>query len=375
MLDLSASADELPREAVGQILGATPQVLFIDLGESSTTGLRVLKVLSHDAPDLTMVVAGPALGAEALLEVMRTGAAEYLPRPFNPGDVTAAFERVRRRLGPTKSEGPAPRGRVISVFSAKGGTGVTTVAANLAVFLRQRTEKPTLLLDLNPSLGTAALILGLRPRYSYLDVIQNFHRIDDELLESFLEEDPHGVSVLSSPTLVTDGTSPTTEQILGLVRLCQRHFANVVIDAGASVTGPIAEVLRESDERLVVSTPELPTLRNLKRALEVVAGSATNGSGPPKVVLNQYRTGTGVSGREVEQALGTDIFATLDWDEETVVQSLNLGQPVVGGRSRFGKALTRLGNRLAGEPEGQKESESRLLPSFLKSFRDKNSRK
>lgn len=372
-LDLQASADELPREAVSRILGANPRLAFVDLGDASTTGLRVLKVLSQDAPDLTIVVAGPALGAEALLEVMRSGAAEYLPRPFDTGDVLAAFERVRRRLAPVQPETPGARGRVFSIFSAKGGTGVTTVAANLAVYLRTTTDKPTLLLDLTPSLGTAALVLGVRPRYSYLDVIQNFHRIDDELLESFLEEDANGVCVLASPTLATADAQPTTEQLVGLVRLCQRHFAYVVVDAGSTITVPISEVLRESDDRLVVSTPELPTLRNLRRILELVAGNATNGSGPPKVVLNQYREGTGVSQREVEEALGSSVFATLGFDDETVVQSLNLGRPIVHGRSRVGKELNRLGSRVAGEAKEQ--TRSGLVPNLMKRFRGKDSRK
>ncbi len=78
-------ADELPREAVSQILSADPQVAFIDLGDASTTGLRVMKVLSQDAPDMTLIVAGPALGAEALLEVMRSGAARSTSRvPWTP---------------------------------------------------------------------------------------------------------------------------------------------------------------------------------------------------------------------------------------------------------------------------------------------------
>jgi pilus assembly protein CpaE len=371
-LDLTSAADELPREALGRILGAKPQVVFLDLGDSSTTGIRVLKALSQEAPDMVVLVAGPALQADALLEIMRAGASEYLPRPLSAEDTTGAFQRVRRRLGPTRSDTGGAKGRLLTVFSAKGGTGVTTLAVNLAVLLREQTEKPVLLLDLAPALGTAALLMGVRPRYSYLDVIQNFHRLDDELLESFLEESPSGVAVLASPTLTYDAPEPGPDQVMALIRLCLRHFDHVVVDAGSAVSTLTERVLSESDERLAVSTPELPTLRNLKRVLELFGHATSNGQGSPKVVLNQYRDGMGVSRREVEEALGRPVFATLEWDGDTVVQSLNLGRPAVSaGRSRFGKDLTHLGQRLAIASSKDRSAKSRL--SFLNPFRDKSS--
>jgi pilus assembly protein CpaE len=374
-LDLPSAADELPREALSHVLAAKPQVVFLDLGEASTTGARVLKALGQDAPEIAVIVAGPVLEADTLLEIMRAGAAEYLPRPLGDDDTATAFQRLRRRVVSSRTETPDVEGRLFSVFSAKGGTGVSTVAVNLAVDLRERTGQPVLLLDLAPALGTAALLLGLRPRYSYLDVVQNFHRIDDELLESFLETSETGVSVLASPsTLVPDVTRPGVDQIMGLLRLCRRHFGFVVVDAGTAVSDLVEHVLRESDERLAVSTPELPTLRNLKRALELVGPSA-NGHGPPKVVLNQYREGTGVSRREVEEALAQPVFATLEWDSATLTQSVNLGRPAVSaaGRSRFGKDLTRLGKRLAGDSAAGGAARAKGLSKLLNSFRDKSS--
>ncbi len=91
------------------------------------------------------------------------------------------------------------------------------------------------------------------------------------------------------------------------------------------------------------------------------------------MVLNQFRDGTGVSGREVAEALGTKIFATLEWDGESVVQSLNLGQPAVRGRSRFAQAMSKMGKRLAGSA-GDEEAKSGILP-FIQSLRQKRSGK
>ena len=370
VLDLEESAEELHRDAVRKILAADPQVVFVDLGEGSTTGIRVLDALSQDAPDIGLVAAGPQLDAGALLEVMRAGASEYLPRPLKEDDVEAALRRVRRRVTPSiATEDPGARGRVIAVFSAKGGTGVTVTAANLAILLEDMTRKPTLLLDLNAAMGTAALVMGLQARYSYLDVIQNFHRIDEELLRSFLEVHESGVAVLSSPPTLSAAESPTADQILGLLRLCRRYFSYVVVDGGSHLSGPISAAIAEADDRLLLTTPELPALRNLRKALEQLRPLQTNGKPPARIILTQYQEGMGVSPREVEDALGQAVFQTLEKDDETVIRSINVGRPIVlAGRSRVARSLSRLAGELAGEDRVSEESGG-LFGSLLRPFR------
>ena len=369
VLDLKSGAEELPREAVSQILGASPRLAFVDLGDG-TTGLRVVEALAEEAPELVILVTGPALAAEALLGVMRVGATEYLPRPLSDADVAQAFQRQRKRVATGKPDADA-HGRVVTVFSSKGGTGVTTVATNLAVVMAKRTGKPTLLLDLTPGFGTAEISLGVQPRYSYLDVIHNFHRMDAELLESFLEEHDSGVSLLAAPP-VEEEAPPGPEQIVQLLRLCRRHFPNVVVDGGSRVRDLVVYALRDSDELLMVATPEIPTLRNLKRAQNHLRLRGLNGVAPPKIVLNQAREGTGVSDREIQDVLGEPVFARIDRDEDTVLRSLNGGEPVgETGRSRFARSLGRLGDSLLGT-DGRRSGGPL---SFLKPFRTSSSGK
>ncbi len=346
VLDLPSSADNLDRAEVGRILQATPRVAFLDLGRGPS-GLDGIRNLSQEAPDLILVVAGPELSADGLLAVMRAGASEYLPRPFSWEDVQDAFRRVRRRAVAVPTEAQAPPGRITAVFSAKGGTGVTTVATNLAVSLRRLTLKEVLLVDLAPQMGTAALALGIEPRYSHLDVIQNFHRIDEELFRSFLEVHESGISLLASPVSPGETALPTTDDLHGLLRLCQRHFDYVVIDAGSTLSSQVMTILHEAEDRLLVATPELPALRNLKQALDVFG--RTNGRLPPQLVLNQYKEGVGLSPREVEEGLGHSVAATLEREETSVLHSVNVGHPdVLIGKSRFSKNLMDFGAEIAG---------------------------
>lgn len=360
-------AADLSREDVGYVLRAHPNVAFVDLGDTSE-GLRVVRALSQEAPDIGILCVGPELEADALLEVMRAGAGEYLPRPFTVEDTEEAFARLRRRVR-TAPEEKGQQGRLTVVFSPKGGVGVTTVAVNLAVTLRQLTERPTLLVDLAPALGTAALLLGVQPRYSYLDVVQNFHRIDEELFRSFLTEDETGVHLLASPPRADDLNGPSMEEVSGLFRLCRRHFTNVVVDCGNTLTGSVDAALLEADEQILVATPELPTLRNLQRALEVIESHGTNGRRPPKIVVNQFAEGVGLATRDIEEGLGVDVAATIERADPEATESINLGRPLVlGKRSRFTKAVEALAREVA-DPQTIVESEGGFLETVLRPFR------
>ena len=364
------SASRMHRERVADVLAANPRLVFVDLGDS-VMGVRVLELLSREAPDLALIAAGPSLPADELLKVVRAGASEYLPRPFVAEDTAQAFQRVRRRLEGSRPTAEAGKpGKVTTLFSPKGGVGVTTLAVNLAVTLHDITEESTVLVDLAPALGTAALAMGLQPRYSYLDVVQNFHRLDDELFKSFLEVHETGVRVLASPPRAESPGGPTMDEVMGLLRLCRHHFRNVVVDAGHTLTDAAEVALREADHRLWVSTPELPTLRNLKRTLELV-GDPVGGNGrkPARLILNQFADGLGLSVEEVTNGLGLEVDLVIDRDPALIPESINLGRPAVLLRkSAFQKAVDDLATRIAGpskvivRPKG-------LLHSILRPFR------
>ena len=368
VLDLASSADRLPREAVGRVAESNARLVLVDLGET-VTGLRVVRAVREESSDIVILVTGPSLPADALLDVMRAGASEYLPRPLSDDAVGEAFQRLRKRVSAPGAESDL-QGRVTTVFSSKGGTGVTTVATNLAVMMARRTGARTLLLDLNPGFGTAEISLGLVPRYSYLDVMRSFHRMDTELFESFLEEHESDVAFLSAPAVEED-ESPDPGAVASLLRLCRRHFHNVIVDGGSRVHGLLIQALQESDDLLMVATPEIPTLRNLKRAQNHLAVRGVGGA-IPKVVLNHVREGTGVTDREVREVLGAPVFAAIERDDATVQQSVNVGSPVGdSGRSRFARGFARLGDSLLGT-NGHRRG-GRL--SFLKSLRPSSSGK
>jgi Flp pilus assembly CpaE family ATPase len=138
----------------------------------------------------------------------------------------------------------------------------------------------------------------------------------------------------------------------------------VVIDAGTTIFEHLPAILHESDERILVLIPELPTLRNLKRAMDLFGRA--NGKAPPKLVLNQFRDGIGLSRRDVEDGLGHRLTAILEKDDHGISQSVNLGRPaVLVGKSKFAKGVQSLVSQLAGRGSGSSKEKVGLFGKIL----------
>jgi pilus assembly protein CpaE len=368
VLDIATPVTELRRDALDQVRRAGPEVVFLDLGEDPVIGLMFVRALTEEAPDQLVILSGPRLEAEPLLEVMRAGASEYLPKPVDPGEVAGALARVGRKLRGGERK-PAAVGRLISIFSAKGGVGASTTATNLAAHIARSTTGRTLLIDLDVEMGAVALLLGLRPRFSFVDLIENFHRLDEGLLDSYVERHKSGLYVLSAPPL-SEGLNVTREQTRTLLDFVREHFEYVILDLEKGLS-PVSLVgLEQSDLCLVVTTPELPTLRNVKRVLPTVERATGAGSEKIRIVLNQYQEGLGISQGDVENTLGYDVFFTLERDSG-VPHSVNTGKPLVlNGSSKYAKGIRAMGAELVGVSEERSGGLTGRLKSVFRRHRE-----
>jgi pilus assembly protein CpaE len=372
--EVPVPASEFPKSSLEELFAADPEVVFLDLGDDPSDGIQTLRTIAEAAPEIVVIPAGPPIGAEALLEVMRSGASEYLPKPVSEEDVTAALSRAARKLGGVQPRERREEAHTLGVLSAKGGVGVTTVATNLAVGLRRMSTSRTLLLDLNPELGTAAPMLGMQPRYSFLDLIRNFHRLDEELLDSYLEHHDSGVFFLSSPDRREETEGLTEKHIRVLLHFLRGHFDYIVIDLGRGISALSSAALEQCDECLLVATPELPTLRNVKRILPSVRVGPQGSMGPVRLILNEYRQEGEITTSQVEEVLGVDVAFTLQKDDEALQHSINAGRPVVlNGKSRYSKDIQDLTVQISGRDAGD-ASGGAISRAFSAVFRRRSSR-
>ena len=323
-------------------------IVFVDTGSDPEKALELTRILVARRSDRPVALVGATTDPQLLLAGVRAGASEFIERPLDAEALKAALSR----LAPRASAGAgaeARDGRVLSVLSGKGGTGVTTVATNLAVTLAEKTDLRTLLLDLD-ELGTAGLLLGLWPRYTFQDLVSNFHRMDVELLESMVEHHESGVDLLSSPLDQTEPITLSAEDAARLIEFVKMAYDYVVVDLGRSLSPWVDAVVAGSDDVLVVSTAEVTAVRNAKRALDRVKRSFKGMDSGIRVVVNQFTSGVNVRPGELRDALGHAVFKTLIREDEAALLAADTGRPVVlNTSSKFGRDLEAIGIDLAGD--------------------------
>lgn len=351
-----------------------PGIVFLDLETDPHVGLKFAQFLMDEGLVGAIVGAGTDMSPDLLLSAMQAGVLEFLPKPVTPDSVVEALDRLGRKTGKRRSKEQRKPGKLISVFSAKGGSGSTALATNLAVEIQRLTRKRTLLVDLDLELGETALLLGMDPRFSIVDLVKNFHRVDAGLLASYIERHESGVELLSAPYEPADFEAVSGDRIGQILQFLKQRYDYVIVDTPKTFN-PITLTSFENADRLVlVTTADLQSLRNLTRCLPLLrkVGRARREDWL-SLIVNRYDPRNVISLGEVRKTLGMNVFWKLRNDYQAVMESINEGVPaVMRERSKYAEDVRGLASELTGVTVGD-DAESGLL-GRLKGFFGTNER-
>jgi len=273
----SPNLDDAPRT-----LNRDFDVVLVDLDSDPKSALELVRSICINGL-ATVIVYSAQADSDLLLKSMRAGAREFLILPFNPGAMAEALVRasaLRSASRPPRK----PEGRLLVFLSAKGGSGVTTLACNFAVSLARESGKKTLLIDLNLPLGGAAINLGIKAEHSIANVFQDFMRLDSSLLSSLLEEHASGLSLLAAPSELAP-TQVSEDAIDKLLEVALQNFDFVVVDAGSKLNLQHTLLFDESATIYLVTQIGLAELRNSNRLISLLS---TAGSPKLEIVINRY---------------------------------------------------------------------------------------
>lgn len=347
-LELSQRFEDFGEEQVRALRQSSPDLLVIDLDDDPDLGVKLVQFLADARPGQRVLAAGPTLSSQQLLAAMRAGVSDYLQKPVSPEQLRESFQRLSIQLGSGTGAARKP-GQVFAIFGAKGGSGSTTLAANLAVVLHRLSGKKTLLVDLDLELGEVALLLGVQPRFNFVDMVQNFHRMDSGLLASYIEQHPSGVHLLSAPFHPERAEVASPDDVRKILHYLRNHYEYVIVDTSKSFSPATLAAFDQSDQVLVVVNLDLPSLRNVQRGLPMLKKVLPRGADQLRLVVNRYQPDDEIGLKEVEQTLGVKVFCTLSNDYEAVIRSINAGKPIVlNGNSRYTRDVKALGAMLAG---------------------------
>ena len=348
--EIAAPFSEVSADHLKSLRQANPGLVFLDLEHDPALGIRLAQFLSEAHPGWRFIAVGPTLAPELLISAMQAGISEYLPKPVTVETLVPALQRLERKMG-RGGEGADERqpGQLLAVFSTKGGSGTTTVAANLAIQLHQLTGKKTLLVDLDLELGEIALFLGMQPRFNFVDMIRNFHRMDAELLASYIEAHESGVHLLSAPFQPERAEAAGGDQIRQILQFLKQHYDYVVVDTSKSFAPPTLATFEQADQIFLVTNVDLPSLRNIKRCLPLMERASGGLREKLRLVVNRYHPKNDISLEEAERSLNLQVFWKLANDYESVIGSINSGTPVItNANSAFANDIRELGAEVTG---------------------------
>jgi len=341
-----ASLDELRRA-----LAESPDEHAIVLGP--TVDLEAAAALADNLrvtrPAVSVILMRRRVDTSVLAEALRSGMREVVEER----DLTGLGEAIKRAqqvyravTGPNPRGDDAPLGKLLTVFSPKGGVGKTTIAANLAVCLTARENARVCLVDLDLGFGDIAITLQLFPARTIADAVALESDLDFTVLEPLLTPHRKGFSTLVAPVQPDAKDSIPASLISRVLAILKQNFDFVVVDTSPAFDEHVLQAFDETDELLLVTTLDVPTLKNVKIACETL--DLLNFPKPRRhLVLNRADDKVGLAPEKVETTLDMKIAQAIPTSPE-VANATNAGEPITSSHPKHpvSLALNRLADRV-----------------------------
>jgi pilus assembly protein CpaE len=344
-------------DSVSDWLGSPhPDICIIDFDQDRRKAAQAAENIHSASPNAALFAISTESQPDLIIQAMRSGCSEYLLKPMGREQLLNAVARVGGRR---RERSQAYKAQVLAFMGAKGGCGVTTLVTQLGALLANSLSKKTLVVDLHPDLGDAALYLGLtKYRYHFFELVENTDRLDAEFLQSFLARHSSGVELIPAP----DGTDVPRRILPGAVAqtfdFLRARYDYILVDMASGLSDENLELIRHCDQLHVVTVAEVSALRNVVRHFEYL----TRKEIPQerfRVILNRYQKRSLISDTEIEKTLGKRIFWKVPNQYAHVVKAINGGDPIAQlSSSEVTKNLKELAYTLGAKADKEKKKES-----------------
>jgi pilus assembly protein CpaE len=334
-------------ESAATLTGGHLQVVLHGTRNSGLPEDELAAIREHTQSPVILLASGEA---SALLEqALEADVSDVLLLPQMTENVVFSIRKAshsgRRTVG-AGSHAPR-RGRIVTVFSPKGGTGKTVTATNLACTFAKYEGKNTLLLDLDLQFGDAAIMLGLEPEKTIYDLVVAPGELDSEKLAGYTTRHPSGLDILPAPLRPEDAELVTEAKLARLLEVARESYDVIVVDTSPFFHGPMLATLDRTDELLLVCGLDVPTLKNVRLSLQTLELLAFP-QNRIRVVLNRANSKVGMKPGEVEGALEVKVRFELPSDGK-VPLAVNRGTPLVlaDDKADFSRAMREMAKGLS----------------------------
>ena len=352
LVDILGSSERLVRD----VRAAEPDIILVDTLLEGQPTLDTIDDLALQFPKTSIVAVLPGEDPLKAQQVMLAGARAFLVQPFTQLNLLSTLRRVRdldlrmRQAMPGGSVKTAEVSRplrLLTVFSPKGGTGCSTMALNLALSMYEETGQQVLLLEGKMFFGDLGVMLNMRTQNTIADLVPHAASLDDALIKDVISEHASGLHVLLAPGNVQIAQGIRPDDLYNILVGVQRLYNLIVVDAGNALNENTVTFLDAADRILLVSNPDLASLHDISRFIQVTRTLAYPAE---KVLVAVNRAGIpgSVKVSDIETALHHPIFGQVPDDGPKPLLSINRGVPLMVRypRSPASQAIRLLGKSL-----------------------------
>lgn len=319
-------------------------LLLVDL--DLPLALTLFKDFGATYPGVPLLALAMPQHFSKLQEAMLAGATDFIAYPVEPTNLTITVQRALQ--GTVKMHLPAPLmtqrqgGKLIAIASIRGGVGRSTIAANLAIALRQKAGMDVILAETHLLLSHLTLMLNIHPRHT-LASLANVE-IDRDIIQGVLQAHSSGIRILAAPTELAQIVDLPTQTWQTVLPLLMNMASYVIADTAAAADDTLSEILTSADEIVLVMTPDILSLRNTFNLIDTLR-TETNVRARLHVVLNREGVRGGLDVGVIEKQLGQKIAISIPDDTPLATYALNRGVPFIGSHPQ--SLLSRRINALA----------------------------
>jgi pilus assembly protein CpaE len=326
-------------------------VVFLEYRDEDPNLDRWIERATGDPKNPVIFLFLHEISTNNLWKALRLGVKECFAFPVRAEEFQEALDRLPRPEADIKV---AESTRLVSFLGSKGGVGNTFLATNVAYLLAKEQKGQVLVVDLDLRYGQVIYFFDARPKYTIIDVIENFDRIDSSYLQSLFHPYDKYLSLLPAPSRLEEAESVTSADLEKILKYLQniKVFRWILLDCCHQMDEVTLKALELSDEIFLVTNPSIPALSNAKKLLELFNLLGLDSS-KAQVILNAWQKRGDLSESEVVNFLGREINKKITFDSTQVVRSINEGRPLweIAPRHAVSQELKAIAAGLMGDEE------------------------
>jgi pilus assembly protein CpaE len=343
-----AGAARSGREGVQLAHELDPDVVLMDINMPDIDGITATEEIRQKSPHIQVVILSVQGDQNYMRRAMLAGARDFLTKPPMGDELMSAVRRAgemahaERAKGVKQQQlvasvasstpvsmagfGSISKGKIVTVYSPKGGTGCTTIAVNLAIALNNEDTR-TVLVDGNLQFGDVAVFLNEQGKNTVLDLAPRVDELDPDIVEEILvKHDASGLRILAAPQRPEMAEKVLADQYVKVLEFLQRMYSYVVIDTSPILTDVILSTFDVSDVIVLVTTQEIPAIKNARLFLDLLQ---TMGVDKNRVVftMNRYDKRIAITPDRVSENLKHEVSVSIPLDEKVAITAVNRGVP------------------------------------------------